>query len=173
MACWRRALEWLRLTSHFMIEETRHPRPGSAMVVTRLLHLLFAQSVREQAAGRPSKLGWMSGLIDPQIGRALSAIHTDPARRWSVADLAGIARLSRSAFAERFVELVGVSPLRYVTVWRLDLAADHLRSGSASISQIAHQVGYGSEAALTRAFKARFKATPAQFRRRRNSVLRR
>lgn len=165
-----RAFEWLRLTSHFLVEETRNPRPGSATMVIRLLHLLFTQAVRESAAKRPSNLGWMSGLIDARIGRALSAIHGDPAKPWSVAVLADIAGLSRSAFADRFTQLVGSSPLRYLTAWRLDLAADYLRTGTCSIGEIAGIVGYGSEAALTRAFKARFGASPGTFRRRNGSI---
>ncbi len=161
-----RPLEWLRLTTHFLVEETRHPKPGSAIMIARLLDLLFIQSIRAWGSTSPSHLGWLSGLSDPQVGRALSAIHDDPARGWTVETLAEIAGLSRSAFAARFAEVVGKTPQRYVAAWRLDLAADHLRAGAHRIGEIALLVGYGSEAALTRAFKAQFGATPAAFRRR-------
>src|SRR5262249_43528955 len=113
----------------------------------------------------PGKLGWLSGLVDMQVGKALSAIHDDPAHEWTVESLAAIAGLSRSAFAARFLETVGQPPLQYLTRWRLNVAADQLRVGAARISQIAPQVGYGSEAALTREFKAQFGTTPAAFRR--------
>jgi AraC-like DNA-binding protein len=157
-------LEWLRLTSHFLIEETRHPSPGSAIMIARLLDLLFIQALRQWGAASPRNLGWLSGLRDAAVGRALSAIHETPAAAWTVAALADIAGLSRSAFASRFLNIVGQPPLKYLAAWRLDLAADHLRGGSAKIGQIAAAVGYGSEAALTRAFKTRFGVTPGAFR---------
>lgn len=160
-----RPLEWLRLTSHFLVEETRNPKPGSAIMVARLLDLLFIQAIREWGGAGPSRLGWLSGLIDAQIGRALSAIHETPARTWTVEDLALIAGMSRSAFAVRFGQIVGMTPLKYVATWRLDLAADELRAGSAKIAEIAALVGYGSEAAFNRAFKSQFGETPAAFRR--------
>jgi AraC-like DNA-binding protein len=158
-------LEWLRLTSHFLVEETRNPRPGSAIMIARLLDLLFIQAVREWGARSPRNLGWLSGLSDPSIGKALSAVHEEPARRWTVEALADLAGLSRSAFAARFSDVVGQTPLKYLANWRLDLAADQLRAGIAGISEIAALVGYGSEAALTRAFRVQFGTTPAAFRR--------
>ena len=157
-------MEWLRLTSRFLVDELRNPRPGSILMIERLLELLFIQAICEWAARGPRNLGWLSGLRDPQVGRALSAIHEDPTRSWTVQALATIAGLSRSAFALRFNEVVGQTPARYIAAWRLDLAADQLRSGAATIGEIAWSVGYGSEAALSRAFKARFDATPGQFR---------
>ncbi len=157
-------LEWLRLTTHFLVEETRQPKPGSAIMVTRLLDLLFIQAVREWGTRNPSNLGWLSGLGDPVVGRALSAIHDDPGRDWTVADLADLAGLSRSAFASRFAVVVGKSPLKYLATWRLDLAADHLRAGTLRVAEIAELVGYGSEAALNRAFKSQFGVTPGAFR---------
>ena len=160
-----RPLEWLRMISETLITETQDPKPGSAIMIERLLDLMFIQVIRHWAGAHPRNLGWMSGLRDPQIGRALSAIHSDPAHPWTVAELATKASLSRSAFAARFVEVVGQTPQRYLATWRLDLASDQLRSGTLAISQIAQAVGYGSEAALTRAFKAQFGTTPAAFRR--------
>ena len=108
----------------------------------------------------------MSGLGDDKIGRALSAIHDDPAREWTVEALASAAGMSRSGFAARFAEIVGRTPLKYLSSWRLNLAADHLLAGSMKAGRIAELVGYGSEAALNRAFKAQFGVTPAAYRRR-------
>jgi AraC-like DNA-binding protein len=160
-----RPLEWLRLTSHFLVDEARDPRPGSAIMISRLLDLLFIQAIRQWGAASPNNLGWLSGLADPSIGRALSAIHESPARPWTVEALAQVAGLSRSAFAVRFSQIVGQTPLKYLANWRLDLAADQLRAGNVRTGELAAAVSYGSEAALTRAFKARFDATPAAFRR--------
>ena len=159
-----RPLEWLRLTSHFLVDEVRNPKPGSAIMLGRLLDLLFVQAVREWGAKRPGAVGWLSGLSDPQVGRALSALHEEPARAWTVEALADVAGLSRSAFAARFLDVVGQTPLRYLATWRLNLAADYLRAGAMRIGEIARMVGYGSEAAFTRAFKAQFDVTPAAFR---------
>jgi AraC-like DNA-binding protein len=92
-------------------------------------------------------------------------MHEEPARSWTVESLAALAGLSRSAFAARFAEVVGITPLKYLASWRLDLAAEHLRAGTSGIGEIAALIGYGSEAALTRAFKAQFGTTPARFRR--------
>lgn len=160
-----RSAEWLKLTSGFLAEETRGARPGSNVLVARLLEVLFIQALREWASHSAGSLGWLSGLLDPQVGRALSAIHDDPARNWTVESLAALSGLSRSAFAARFLATVGQPPLQYLTRWRLNLAADQLRAGSVRVAQIAPKVGYGSEAALTRAFKAQFGTTPAAFRR--------
>jgi AraC-like DNA-binding protein len=160
-----RPLDWLKLTTDYLIDEIRHPRPGSASMVSHLLDLLFIQALREWAARSAKALGWLSGLGDPQIGLALSAMHHAPSRDWTVGDLAKLAGMSRSAFAARFTDVVGVTPLKYLAIWRLDLAADHLRAGDIGIAEIAALVGYGSESSLTRAFKAQFKTTPAAFRR--------
>ncbi|CCD97723.1 Transcriptional regulator, AraC-family (fragment) [Bradyrhizobium sp. STM 3809] len=157
--------EWVRLISHFLIEETRSSEPGSAIMIERLLDLLFVQAIRAWGTKNPSNLGWLSGLKDPSIGRALSAIHAEPARNWTVETLAGLAGLSRSAFSARFSDAVGQPPLTYLAGWRLNLAADQLRSGTFTIGEIASAVGYGSEAALSRAFKTQFGVTPSAFRR--------
>ena len=161
----RSPLDWVRLISSFLMQEAYNPQPGSAIMVARLFELLFIRTIREWGAGNPGNLGWLSGLSDPQVGLALSAIHDDPAREWTVQMLADVAGLSRSVLAARFQRVVGQSPLRYVTDWRLNIAADYLRSGSMKISAIAAAVGYGSEAALSRAFKQKFGTSPAAFRR--------
>ena len=160
-------LEWLRLTTQFLADEARNPKPATAITIWRLIEILFIQAVREWGGKSNNSLGWLSGLKDPAIGRALTAIHNDPARKWTLADLAERASLSRSAFAVRFAEVAGQTPLRYLTLWRLGLAADQLRSGTAAIAEIAENVGYASESALTRAFKAQYGTTPATFRRKR------
>jgi AraC-like DNA-binding protein len=159
------APDWLKLTTDYLIDEIHDPRPGSASMVSHLLDLLFVQALRQWAAHSAKALGWLSGLGDRQIGQALSAMHQAPSRAWTVDDLARLAGMSRSAFAARFTNIVGATPLKYLAIWRLDLAADYLRAGDKGIAEIAEMVGYGSESSLTRAFKAQFKTTPAAFRR--------
>lgn len=163
-------VERLQLIIRFLLEESRNPSPGSALMVERLLEMMFIQTIREWGTKCPHNLGWLSGLRDPLIGRALSAIHENPARPWTVEMLAQTAGLSRSLFAARFNKIVGQTPARYIAAWRLDLAADLLRSGSATIGEIAAGVGYGSEAALTRAFKRQFGVTPGRFRQDRTTL---
>jgi AraC-like DNA-binding protein len=155
----------LYATTRFMLYEAQNPTAGSAIMVNRLLDLLFIQIVRDWGARSPRNLSWLGGLRDAQVGRALSAIHLDLARRWTVADLATLAGLSRSAFAIRFADIVGTTPLRYVANWRLDRAADYLRNSAARLSEIATLTGYASEAAFSRAFKQKFGVSPAQYRR--------
>lgn len=159
-----RPLEWLRLTSHFLIEETRLRRPGSNVMIARLLDLLFIQALREWGGRSQQNMGWLGGLRDEQIGRAISAIHDKPEQAWTVKTLASIAGMSRSTFATRFLNVVGQTPQKYLTSWRLALAAEYLRSGSSRVGAIAASVGYGSEAALTRAFSSQFGTTPGAFR---------
>lgn len=155
----------LNIAARFLLYEAQNPTPGSAIMISRLMDLIFIQAVRDWGRRSPTNLSWLGGLGDAQIGRALSAIHRDPARPWSVAALAAEAGLSRSAFAIRFAEVVGQTPLRYVTSWRLDRAADYLRGGTARIAEIATLTGYGSEPAMSRAFKQQFGVSPAQYRR--------
>ncbi|MGL4238613.1 AraC family transcriptional regulator [Tabrizicola sp.] len=159
------ALDPLYVTTRFLLHEAQNPTPGSAIMINRLLDLLFIQIVRDWGARSPRNLSWLGGLRDQQIGRALSAIHQTPERNWTVAALAAEAGLSRSAFAIRFADIVGQTPLSYVATWRLDRAAAYLRGGSARITEIAALTGYGSEAALSRAFKRQFGVSPAQYRR--------
>lgn len=155
---------WIAITSRFLIDETRNPRPGSAIMIARLIDLLFVQALRDWGAARPANLSWMSGLSDPQVGRALSAIHAEPGRNWSVAELASASGMSRSTFAERFSKLVGKPPLRYLAEWRISVAADLLQASTETVTEIARRVGYESEAAFTRAFKARFGSPPSAYR---------
>lgn len=157
-------LEWLRLSTQFLIGEIRNPRPGSAIMITRLLELIMIQALREWGAQNPSSLGWIGGMRDNSVGVALNAIHQSPDHAWTVEELAKVAGLSRSAFAVRFTEIVGQPPLKYLAVWRLDIAADALRGGNSKLSEVARSVGYGSDAAFSRAFRGRFGISPGSFR---------
>jgi transcriptional regulator GlxA family with amidase domain len=141
------------------------PSQGSAVMVARILDLLFIQILRAWAAGTDAEPNWLAGALDPQIGRALSAIHREPGHDWTVEELARACSLSRSAFAARFVARVGKPPATYLAHVRLDAATDLLRGSSLPVTLIAENVGYTSEAAFSRAFKHRYGTPPARWRR--------
>ncbi|HEY8682947.1 MAG TPA: AraC family transcriptional regulator [Rhodanobacter sp.] len=160
-----RPFEWLELSCHFILDEALNPRAGAAAMISRLLDVIFVQLLRTWAAGGEVGYGWLSGAIDPRISEVLVAMHAEPERAWSINELAGLAHLSRSAFAERFQRVVGQTPLTYLAAWRMDRAAELLRHGRGSMSDIGNRVGYASQAAFSRAFKLRYGMSPVQWRR--------
>jgi len=138
---------------------------GSATVLSKLAELLFIEGVRRFLAALPEgQTGWLAGLRDRSVGRALALLHTHAAHPWTTEELAQKVGLSRSAFADRFTQMIGVPPMRYLTQWRLQFAAVRLRESSRSIVQVAFDVGYESEAAFSRAFKAAFGVSPGAWR---------
>ena len=148
------------------LRESGRVRAGTAPLLAKLAELLFVEALRRYIETLPPDgKGWLAGVRDAQVGRALALIHNDPGRNWTVDELARRAAMSRSALAERFTSLVGESPMQYITRWRLALAAQMLRTSREPIVRIAEQVGYESEAAFTRAFKREFGAPPAGWRR--------
>jgi AraC-like DNA-binding protein len=155
---------WLAAISHFLVDEAQQPNPGSSLMISRLIDLLVIRTLRSWAASQATRMGWLGGLGDEKIGRALSAVHADPFRRWTVESLAEIATMSRSIFAERFTATVGEPPLRYISRWRLTIASDLLRSGGVKVTEAAHRCGYASDAAFSRAFKAHFGYAPSEAR---------
>ncbi len=148
------------------VTESTAPRPGSGCTLSRLSELLFVEVVRRYVAQLPPEgVGWFAGLRDPNIGLALQKLHERPTYDWSLEELGKECGLSRSVLAERFAELVGIPPIQYLAKWRIQLAASLLRSSRASLAEIAESVGYGSEAALSRAFKRQVGVAPAHYRR--------
>ena len=147
------------------VRESLDTRPGNASTLAKLAELMFVEAMRRYVEDLPAEgRGWLAGLRDPHVGRALALLHGDPGRAWTVDELARQAALSRSAFAERFTLLVGESPMQYLLRWRLALAAQMLRTGTDAISRIAERSGYESEAAFNRAFKREFGLPPAGWR---------
>ncbi|TWP47378.1 AraC family transcriptional regulator [Lentzea tibetensis] len=143
----------MRGTLDLMAAEARQVRPGGEAVITRLSDVLVIQAIRSWLEHDPAaRRGWLGALQDEQIGRALALIHRDPARPWTVAALARELAMSRSAFAARFTELVGEPAMKYVTRWRMQVALNRLQEGI-TVSELAHRLGYQSEAAFSRAFK--------------------
>src|SRR5580658_5070620 len=159
------ALEGLEVARRMLVFEMQSPSQGSAVMVARILDLLFIQILRAWAAGTDAEPNWLGGALDPQIGLALSAIHRHPGHDWTVEKLARACNLSRSAFAARFVARAGKPPATYLVHVRLDAATDLLRDTSLPVTVIAGKVGYTSEAAFSRAFKHRYGTPPARWRR--------
>jgi len=157
---------WIESSFRFAVSEIAAGRVGSATVITKLSELLFVEAVSQFVASLPAEQrGWLAGLRDPQIGRALAVLHARPTEAWTAETLALEVGMSRSVFAERFTSLVGESPMHYLTLWRMQMAAQHLREGHGSVAQVAFQAGYESEAAFSRAFKRQFGTAPGIWRR--------
>ena len=159
------ALEGLEVARRMLVFEMEAPSQGSAVMVARILDLIFIQILRTWAAGADAGPNWLAGAFDPQTGPALSAIHRDPGHEWTVEELARACNLSRSAFAARFLDRVGKPPATYLAHVRLDTATDLLRDTTLPVALIAKNVGYTSEAAFSRAFKNRYGTPPARWRR--------
>lgn len=158
--------EMLRRLVELAVAESSVQRPGGECALSRLSELLFVEVVRRYVARLPpGGVGWFAGLRDENIGRALHKLHQEPTRDWTLDELGKECGLSRSVLAERFAHLVGVPPMQYLAQWRIQLAASLLRSGKSSLAEIADRVGYGSEAALSRAFKRQVGVAPAHYRR--------
>ena len=159
---------WLDDVLRYIAREVAAGGPGTTAIVTRLSEILFVHTLRSYAAARPEQgVGW-AGFVDPHVGLALARLHDQPSTAWSVAMLARVAGLSRTAFAVRFRRLMGTTPLAYLARWRLITAKTALRERSASIPEIAGRVGYQSESAFNRAFTKAFGIGPGAFRRSRD-----
>ena len=158
--------EWLQSTLRLMAAEARELRPGGEEVITRLGDILVIQAIRSWIETDPAaRSGWLGALQDRQIGRAISLIHREPARAWTVASLAQEIAMSRSALAARFTELVGEPVMQYVTRWRMHLAVSALREEGVTVAELASRLGYRSEAAFSRAFKRVVGVPPGAVRR--------
>ena len=148
------------------VRESSGVRPGSSSLLAKLSELMLVEALRRHVESLPPDgKGWLAGVRDAQVGRALALLHHDPGRSWTVDELAREVALSRSALAERFNALVGEPPIQYLMRWRLALAAQMLRSGRDAIVRVAERSGYESEAAFNRAFKREFGMPPAGWRR--------
>lgn len=157
--------DWVDASVQFAASELTEGRFSSSSVMSRLSELLFVEAVRQYATTRGDQgAGWLKGLEDPRVGRALALIHRSISSPWSAEALAREVSMSRSAFVERFTKLMGMPPIRYLTLWRLQTAKLHLRETQKTIAQLAHAIGYESEQAFGRAFKREFGLPPARWR---------
>jgi AraC-like DNA-binding protein len=156
---------WLGTTLKFTVNEARVARPGNAAILGRLTELMFVEILREYMQRIPADQGgWLAGVNDAHVGKALRLMHADPSRGWTVEELAREAAVSRSVLAQRFTDLVGDSPMRYLANWRMQLAKQMMRDGARNIQDVATSVGYDSEAAFNRAFKRATGSPPAAWR---------
>lgn len=156
---------WLRESLRLINHEAASQCVGGEAVVTRLADVLVIQVIRAWLDSAPqAQLGWVAALRDPQIGRALAAVHRAPAFGWSVQRLAKEAGMSRSAFSAQFSKLVGESAMQYVTGWRMQLAHAHLSETKDTLARTAALFGYSTEAAFCKAFKRTFGAPPSSVR---------
>jgi AraC-like DNA-binding protein len=153
--------EALRQSIVRLMEELRHPQPGGQLMASHFAQALLIEALRhhlkDTTPGRPT---WLYALQDSKLSAALGAIHAQPGHLWTVAELADIACMSRSAFAARFAQIVGEPPMAYVTRWRMLLACERLAVKGATISQVATSLGYESESAFGAAFKRIFGLSP-------------
>ncbi|MGH8807600.1 MAG: AraC family transcriptional regulator [Noviherbaspirillum sp.] len=159
-------MDWMHSTLRFMATEAREQRPGGEAVITRLADILVIQAIRAWMAQDPAaQTGWLGALQDKQIGRAIALIHRAPAHAWTLASLAREVAMSRSAFAARFTELVGMPAMHYVARWRMHVALTWLKEQDIALGELASRVGYQSEAAFSRAFKRFIGVSPGTVRR--------
>ncbi|KAA3449570.1 AraC family transcriptional regulator [Mesorhizobium sp. SARCC-RB16n] len=156
--------EWMQACFTYALDESANARQGSRLLMARLPELLFVEALRLYSEQKASDSGWLAAVSDPVLGRALGLLHSEPSRKWSNEELARRAATSRSVLDERFRNLLGQSPMRYLTEWRMQLAADLLRDTSLKLLSVAERCGYGSEEAFSRAFHRCLGASPAQWR---------
>jgi AraC-like DNA-binding protein len=160
--------DWTATFMRQAVVESRNKRAGGEAMLERMSEMMFVDAVRRYIETLPeNSLGWLAGVRDRFVGRALSLMHDAPANDWTVDELARGVGLSRSSLHERFVDMIGQPPMQYLTRWRMQLAAGILRDSSASIASVALDVGYESEASFSRAFKRLAGQPPAAWRRQR------
>ena len=154
----------LHNTMHALASEMAEQAPGSEAVANRLAEVLFIQVLRAHIASGPERnQGWLRAIFDPQMGTAMSAIHERVNAPWTVESLAEAAGMSRSAFAARFKEILGQTPLEYVTEWRMQKAMQYIRERDKKLIDVARSVGYESDAAFSKAFKRVVGASPGEY----------
>lgn len=155
---------WLATLLSLAAKEAGSERPGSENVLSRLSELMFVETIRRYLDTLPAaETGWLSGLRDPEIGRALTAMHRNFRAAWTVESVAREVGVSRSVFAERFTAMVGQTPMQYLALWRMQLASRLLAEGG-QVAAVADAVGYSSEAAFSRAFKKLVGQSPSAWR---------
>ena len=165
-----KVVDWFGTTLDLITTEAASRKPGAEPIITRLSDILFIQAVRAYASAVPSERpNWFAAAVDAQIGEAIANIHRAPQSQWTVEGLATISGMSRSAFANRFTELVGEPPLRYLSRWRMHKSIEMLREGKLTTAEIASLVGYESEAAFSKAFKKWNGQGPGAYRRSKNN----
>lgn len=156
---------WIENSIRFSVNELKGPDAGSSLVVGKLSEVLFIETLRRYITALPEEqTGWLAGVRDPFVGKTLALLHKEPSRAWTVDELGRHVGISRTRLAERFRHLLGLSPMAYLTDWRMKIGAEALERTDDSVAQIGLAAGYNSEAAFNRAFKRAYGVPPAQFR---------
>lgn len=162
---------WMATFAEHAVAESQAKRPGGEAMLARMSETMFVDAVRRYADHLPAEsAGWLAALRDRAVSRALALLHQAPAQDWSIEELGQRVGASRSALHDRFVDLLGVPPMRYLAQWRMQMAARLLLETRATVAQIAADVGYDSEAAFARAFKRQAGQPPAAWRRARGAT---
>jgi len=157
--------QWLENSIRYSVDNADALSPGGETVLAKLSEVLFIETLRRYIALLPrEQTGWLAGVRDPEVGKALALLHRQPSHPWTIAALASEVGISRSVLAERFRRYLSETPMAYLTRWRLQLGAQMLMSTSSSVAEIAAEVGYESEPSFNRAFKRKFGLPPARFR---------
>lgn len=162
---------WIANFTQQAAAESHARRPGGEAMLARMSEMMFVDAVRRYADQLPPQsAGWLAGLRDRFVGRALALMHEQPAQRWTIDELGRCVGLSRSTLHERFAQLIGVPPMQYLAQWRMQAAARLLLETRSTVASIAVDVGYDSEAAFARAFKRSVGKPPAAWRRERDEA---
>jgi AraC-like DNA-binding protein len=157
---------WVTTFMRAVVTESNQKRPGGEAVLARMSEMLFVEVLRRHIDSLPpGQTGWLAGMRDSTVGRALALLHEKPSEPWTLEKLSEEAGLSRSSLHERFVHFIGQPPMQYLTQWRMQVASGLLRDTNAKLVEIALDVGYESEAAFSRAFKRVVGAAPGAWRR--------
>lgn len=156
---------WLESSIEYALSEAKSRRPGGSSVMARLAEVLFIEILRQYACSSHTRIGWLAGLSDRTVGKALNALHGDPSRDWTLDEIARSIGSSRTVVADRFQKIMGISPMLYLTQWRMLIAANMLRRSSASLTSIAEEVGYQNDTSFSRAFRREYGVPPAAWRR--------
>jgi len=157
--------QWLENSIRYSVDNVDPSRPGDETILAKLSEVLFVETLRRYIGMLPQEqTGWLAGIRDPEVGKALALLHRKPAYPWTIAALTNEVGISRTVLAERFRRYLSKTPMAYLTRWRLQLGAQLLKSTNSSAAQIAVDVGYESEPSFNRAFKREFGLPPARFR---------
>jgi AraC-like DNA-binding protein len=157
--------QWLENSIRFSVTQANAQGYGNKAVLAKLSEALFVETIRRYILNLPpEQKGWLAGVRDPAVGKALAALHRSPDRAWTIVDLAQEVGISRSVLVERFRDYLGEPPMTYLTQWRLQMGAQKLAGTPSGVAEIAADVGYDSEAAFNRAFKRRFGLPPGRYR---------
>ena len=155
----------MRWSLERMAEELREPQPGGSLIAQQLAYMMLIQALRLHLSDPANGAGWLFALSDPHMAAAISAMHDDPGKAWTLQQLAARVGMSRSVFAERFKATVGATPMEYLTRWRMLRAGDRLRTSQDSLAQVARSLGYESESAFGKAFRRTWGCSPRRYSR--------